>query len=327
MNFPPALAKELLNYSSERLYEPEQVIFREGDQAHSIHLIRRGSVRLAKSFFGTTKTLMVRSRGSLLGEVSVFDNEPRSASAVAMTAVKTREIDRYTFLEAIARYPQLGFTFARFLCQRIRQVEQEFLEELVQRGLELDLAGAKMEAKVRERTQDLLQQATRDPLTGCLNRRALEGTLADWATRSEVRFTLALFDVDHFKTYNDTHGHPAGDDALRTVVQVVQKKLRQDDILARYGGEEFCLLLHGVRGPRALAVAERLRAAVDEHYFFGQEKQPHKGFTISMGLACFPEEGRSAEALLALADERLYEAKRQGRNHVCGPVLQPSGET
>lgn len=328
VKFSFAMLRKLLTYSSQRSYGIGERVFRENDEAHSLHLIRRGTVRVYKSFFGSSKTLMYRSRGSLLGEVAVFDNQARSTSAEAITPVKTLELDRYSFLEEVETNASLAVAFARFLCQRIRQVEQDFLEEFVQCGMELDLAGARLEAKVRERTQDLMHQATRDALTGCLNRRALEGTLDDWARQSEVRFSLMLFDVDYFKSYNDTHGHPAGDDALRTVVEVLQKNLRSDDVLARYGGEEFAILLHGVRGQRAAAVAERLRAAVDDHYFPGQERQPHRGFTISAGLVCFPEEARDPKKLMALADERLYQAKSQGRNGVVGPEqLRPSQES
>jgi len=133
---------------------------------------------------------------------------------------------------------------------------------------------------------------------------------------SAVQLALVMFDVDHFKAYNDTYGHQQGDACLRNVaLAVAGATLRAGDLVARYGGEEFVLVLPGTTLEGAAIVAERVRAAVENLAL------PHRGgdgvVTASVGVACcVPGEGASSEALLAAADSALYRAKRAGRNRV-----------
>jgi diguanylate cyclase (GGDEF)-like protein/PAS domain S-box-containing protein len=143
-----------------------------------------------------------------------------------------------------------------------------------------------------------------DPLTGLPNRRSFESThrreIAA-AQRNGRPLTLAILDLDHFKAYNDTHGHPAGDALLRTVSDNWTGRLRATDVLARWGGEEFCLLLPGCDVRGACALIDALRPEV-----------PHAQ-TFSAGVTAW-ESGMTAEQLIARADEALYAAKRDGRN-------------
>jgi diguanylate cyclase (GGDEF)-like protein len=162
--------------------------------------------------------------------------------------------------------------------------------------------------------------ATRDALTGLVNRRHFDGRLqALWKSCEAARqpLTLMLVDVDHFKAYNDGHGHQAGDDALRQVAQALCSAARPGDLVARYGGEEMALIATGLGEHEAEALGARLRRAVEA---LGM---PHEGLaepgcvTVSIGGACIvPQTGRSAAGALQIADENLYEAKRQGRNRV-----------
>jgi diguanylate cyclase (GGDEF)-like protein len=131
--------------------------------------------------------------------------------------------------------------------------------------------------------------------------------------------TVAMIDVDNFKNYNDTLGHPAGDALLRELANVITWQLRQSDFIARYGGEEFALVMVNTPGLDALDVMERLRRNIESHRFPDEEIQPAGSITISAGLAAFPENGSTLEELLAHADQALYVAKSRGRNRVCGP--------
>jgi diguanylate cyclase (GGDEF)-like protein len=119
-----------------------------------------------------------------------------------------------------------------------------------------------------------------------------------------------MIDVDHFKTYNDEFGHPAGDDALRSVGQVIRETLRSADVAARYGGEEFSILLPQTTGEEAAAIAERIRANVENQNF------THRQVTISIGVASCAADVCSSKVLVSAADKALYEAKRRGRNMV-----------
>lgn len=136
-------------------------------------------------------------------------------------------------------------------------------------------------------------------------------------TRREGSFiSLLIMDVDHFKNYNDTLGHPAGDDVLREVSSILKKSVRDNDIVARYGGEEFAIILPGADKEGASSLAERIRAKVEETAFHKEEVQPNGKITISMGIATFPEDAVTEDDLISNADKALYHAKNTGRNKV-----------
>jgi len=161
------------------------------------------------------------------------------------------------------------------------------------------------------------QQAITDPLTGLYNvaffneRLALELRRAR-ATHDPV--SVVMFDLDHFKHYNDSHGHQAGNVALQQVAQLLRRSGRRGDIVARYGGEEFVVLLYGSAREEAGRFAENARRAIEAHGFPGGEGQPLGRVTLSGGVAAFPDDARDAESLVVAADVNLYRAKRRGRN-------------
>jgi diguanylate cyclase (GGDEF)-like protein len=163
----------------------------------------------------------------------------------------------------------------------------------------------------------LASEVSRDPLTGLYNRRymeyALKREIMD-AASSESPLSVIMLDVDHFKHYNDTNGHPAGDMVLKTLGKILATTLRQSDIIARYGGEEFLVILPNT-GPEGLVqVMEKIRRAVEEYPFPNGERQPGGRLTVSLGGASFPAHAGEAAELVDLADQALYRAKREGRN-------------
>jgi diguanylate cyclase (GGDEF)-like protein len=173
--------------------------------------------------------------------------------------------------------------------------------------------------ELERRNQELKESADRDGLTGLFNRRYFLHALEVETARSSRHghpFALILLDVDHFKQFNDTHGHPAGDELLRRLSAVLQSAQREETVCARYGGEEFVLLLPETGREGVRAHAERLRRAVEALPLPGSETQPLGRITISLGVACFPEDGRDAATLVRIADEALYRAKGAGRNRV-----------
>ena len=159
------------------------------------------------------------------------------------------------------------------------------------------------------------EAAFTDHLTGLANRRRFERQLAREVARSRRyghSFCLLLLDLDDFKGVNDTHGHEAGDDALRAFANVLQSGTRGIDTAARIGGDEMAVILPETDLARGLEAAERLHRAVGSLHVPGVGR-----LTASLGLAEFPACARDERELFAAADQALYEAKRQGRNRVC----------
>jgi len=164
--------------------------------------------------------------------------------------------------------------------------------------------------------ESLRQQSIRDPLTGLYNRRHLEETLElelHRAARRSEPVSVVMFDVDHFKRYNDAHGHDAGDTVLRALSDVVKKHIRAGDLAYRVGGEEFLLVQPGMGSPDALKRAETLRETAAA-LVLSERGSALGGVTISLGVATYPDHAQRSEDLLKRADEALYHAKRGGRN-------------
>lgn len=172
--------------------------------------------------------------------------------------------------------------------------------------------------------EDLQKLASLDPLTGALNRRRLEDDAARLKARSiRTGETLAIMmiDIDHFKSINDRFGHPVGDDVLRRLADIAQKSVRVEDYFARYGGEEFCMLLPATTEKDAHELAERLRVAYSKYKIeLGKDSA---NITVSIGVADSATVGLDFSALVAAADQALYQAKQGGRNQVVSYSAMP----
>ena len=164
---------------------------------------------------------------------------------------------------------------------------------------------------LRKKNEELEMLSTTDSLTGLSNHRSLMKRLNDEEARfakDRRIFSVLVGDVDHFKQYNDAFGHPAGDEVLKTIADIMRESTRKVDCCARYGGEEYVIVLPDTAPAEALEVAEHIRARVAAKKFSGRK------ITLSIGVAAFPEDADDAEAIIAIADEALYQAKREGRD-------------
>ncbi len=157
-----------------------------------------------------------------------------------------------------------------------------------------------------------------DGLTGLYNYRSFRDRLiqeVDRANRYHRALSLIMLDIDYFKLYNDTHGHLQGDRVLTNVAHVIKELSRASDIVARYGGEEFALILPETDRVSAVALGARLREAIEQHAFLGEDCLPDHTLTISVGIANHTPPD-SDDALIEAADLALYQAKRDGRNRL-----------
>ena len=209
---------------------------------------------------------------------------------------------------------------------RLTSKNKQLVKDLSAKNKELVILNTELEEKVTARTKELAALnvqletlAITDGLTELYNYRHFQANLekeCERSLRTGSAFSLLMLDVDHFKNYNDLNGHPAGDSVLKELGRLLLDKKRVNDFAARYGGEEFVIVLVDTPKKIAKEVAERLRIKIEKHKFSLEETQPGGNLTISMGLASFPNDAKSAVDLVKAADKALYQAKDAGRNRV-----------
>jgi diguanylate cyclase (GGDEF)-like protein len=208
---------------------------------------------------------------------------------------------------------QLGSEVAHLpqVLRERRLKSQEVWAQTVSEHIALSLANLRMRDSLRV-------QAVRDSLTGLYNRRYMEQALEREllrATRSHRTVGLIMLDLDHFKAFNDSHGHAAGDALLRVLGDYLVTHVRAEDIACRYGGEEFVLILPEASLEMSQARAEQLWKGV-QALQVNHRGELLRGVAVSAGVAAFPAHGRTAAEVLRAADEAMYAAKRNGRNRV-----------
>jgi diguanylate cyclase (GGDEF)-like protein len=186
--------------------------------------------------------------------------------------------------------------------KRLRYVNDRLQSQLIEIGT--------LQSKLRE-------QAIRDPLTNLFNRRYLEETLdreLARASREAYSICLLMIDLDHFKRINDSYGHEAGDCVLKAYAETLSHECRRGDFACRYGGEEFVVVMPNISPETAYGRAEALRNTLNAlHIPYGCHSL---SMTISMGIACYPANGLTRDAVLRAADQAMYAAKEAGRDHI-----------
>ncbi|MCE5232514.1 MAG: diguanylate cyclase [Mizugakiibacter sp.] len=242
----------------------------------------------------------IRHRGEILGMLNLESPAAESFSA-----------DARAILDLLA--DQIGgvlhLTMLKLRLQEVNDATQVMVSEL-----------AALNEKLRRANRRLAATAMRDTLTGIGNRRGFDlGLRRAWAQARRRRHSLALLliDIDHFKAFNDRHGHPAGDACLRSIGQAIRGSLRGDDIVcARYGGEEFAVVLGDAGREQGMLVAERIRNAV-RALALPHPDAPGGRVSLSVGVAAAtPRAGTPAAELVQAADAALYRAKQNGRDRV-----------
>jgi len=231
----------------------------------------------------------------VIGSLCLFDTQSRKVTEQQKSA-----------LAALARQTMHLF--------ELRLRNHEIRDLLFERSLQMQELS--LQQRVLQQQNLRLHTSTiTDALTGLSNRLGLDQHLATAFGHAQMHqqpLSVLLLDADHFKAYNDTFGHPAGDEVLRQMASLLQHACRHHDVAARYGGEEFLLILPNTSKPHAQQMAERLCQTVANTVF------PHRAMTLSIGVATWSD-GRapsSLNGLIEAADQALYRAKRQGRNQV-----------
>jgi len=204
---------------------------------------------------------------------------------------------------------------------QLKEISSDFITKPIhEEQLDLVLKRAFDHQQLLKKKEFYLELSILDPLTNVYNRRYLDLELAREIERSKRfshSFSLLILDIDNFKMYNDKNGHLAGDSLLQRFARLLMKSSRIMDLIFRYGGDEFFVLSPETSKKDAINLAQRIENSIKEEKFEGMEVFPGGRLTSSIGLASFPEDGLSPEALLSLADQMMYKAKKLRKNKVC----------
>ncbi|TBU94529.1 GGDEF domain-containing protein [Phytopseudomonas dryadis] len=269
-----------------------EVLLSPFNRNQHLYLLTKGSFKV---YLGSLDNQPVTTLhpGDCAGEISFIDNEHPSAYVVATEPSSVLRLHRESLVTLFQQSPQLMQNLLELLCDRVRQGNRQII--------------------------DSEQNANVDKLTGSFNRRWLEHVFERERTRclfSSQPMSLLMLDVDHFKAYNDQHGHLGGDYALSLVAHTLRNQLRTKDSLVRFGGEEFVILLPDLPLQQAADIGERLRQSLEQITSFYSPVGILPGVTISLGLAQMTAKD-NLQTLIARADLALYKAKQQGRNQLC----------
>ncbi|WP_263146514.1 GGDEF domain-containing protein [Pseudomonas sp. RIT-PI-AD] len=285
--------KELLKVFRAWELETGEIVLSPFNRNKYLYLVLHGQLKV---YLGSldNQPMSTLGPGECAGEISFIDNDHPSAYVVATEPTTVLRLHRQALVNLFQQSPQLMQNLLELLCDRVRQGNRILL--------------------------DTEQNANVDTLTGLFNRRWLEHIYERESTRcgyNNEPLCMLMMDVDHFKVYNDQHGHLAGDYALCLVAHTLRNQLRPKDSMSRYGGEEFVILLPEIALEEARGIGERLRQSLEQIPSFYSPVGMLPGVTVSIGLGEM-HPGDSLQCLIARADSALYQAKQQGRNCLFG---------
>ncbi|MBN2714754.1 MAG: GGDEF domain-containing protein [Deltaproteobacteria bacterium] len=288
----------LLEHCTVQFLASGAILLEQGQTNSTMYLVLAGklSVHLDKP---DAEPVAYLETGQTVGEISVIDASPATAYVKASELTRLLAIDEMTFWRLVEVSHEFATNMLLLLAGRLRANNTKIIENINLR-------------------MQMEHEASVDALTALRNRRWLDTNLPRMTSRhqySKKPFCVLMLDVDHFKNFNDEYGHAAGDVVLAEVARVIMAKLRPTDLAARYGGEEFCIMLPDTNLEGGVVAANRIREAVSGTKVISPDGQPLPQVTISLGVSCVQDKD-TPESLIGRADERLYRAKKNGRNRV-----------
>ncbi|MGE0383925.1 MAG: GGDEF domain-containing protein [Gammaproteobacteria bacterium] len=293
-----AAVTPILARSNVRTIKAGQVLIAGGGANHHLFIVLAGRMRVHLHSADSQPVAMLEA-GESVGEMSIIDRQPTSATVIADIDTKVLAIDENVMWSLVQSSHAVACNLLQILAFRLRH-------------------GNSVIHRIQELLHEYEYDATIDPLTGLFNRRWLGNMLRRLTQRAVTNgqhLSIAMIDIDYFKRYNDEYGHLAGDRALHDVARCLVDHLRPEDTITRYGGEELLAILPGSDLDDAHAVGERLRRAVRGLAITTASGETLPSPSISVGVAELKAE-QTPEDLIADADAALYRAKRAGRDRV-----------
>jgi len=278
----------------EAVLEEGALLWREGDPGDSVVILLDGTLAVTdRTPAGEPVVLGTMEPGTIVGEIAAFDGRPRSATVRASSRCRIVRLEATRFRALVEARPDI-------------------LAELF--WLQVDRVRSLTTRVTRAHDRAITDQLTRLYNYGFFrDRLSLELERAE-ATGDSI--ALVMLDIDHFKVFNDAHGHEEGNRVLVELAEILRAASRRGDILVRYGGEEFAALLYGATAEEAGRFAESVRRSVEGYSFAGAESLPGGRLTVSAGVAATAGSAASDDDLIRAADRCLYRAKEGGRNRV-----------
>ena len=290
--------EELLEACDVRTLNPGDVLLSMGQENSTMYMILSG--KLSVHLDGPqSEPVAMLDAGETVGELSVMDATPASAFVVAAEHSRLLVVDETRFWNLVNASHDFAVNLLLSLAARLRANNST-----VSNNIRLQ--------------REYKRNAMIDGLTGLYNRRWIDEAMPRFVarySRSEQPLSVLMVDVDHFKNFNDTHGHSTGDKVLIVVSQALRGNVRPTDLVARYGGEEFLVILPDTSIASGRLVAERLRHAIAEIELELADVPDPPQITISLGGSCL-EKGQTMAELMSKADQALYASKNGGRNRV-----------
>lgn len=289
----------------ERRVDAGEVLFREGETGEELYLVSSGEVKITVALDnGETMDITSFGPGDFFGEMSIFQNEPRSASCIAKEDSLLLSLSAEDFFSFRDRYPEAAIKIMHRMLNvttgRLKRTNR-FLTGLVRWG------------------EDAQRRALTDELTGLFNRGFFDLNLERYASEARISgqpLSLVMADLDGFGSLNARYGESFCNRLIQEASTVFQQGFGEQDLLSRYGGDEFAFILPKRRPEEALALCRQICLNVREVALKPDNEKDEVRFSVSLGLAAVPNHAKNGAALLKRADQALYAAKEAGRNGV-----------
>ena len=282
-----------------------ETLFKEGDIGKELYIVKSGIIILYIDLpDGNVRELTRFVSGDFFGEMSIFENAPRSATCFCSEDGVLLSLHADSFFNIINNNPEIAikimYRMLNITTSRLQNVG-EFLSDIIQWG---DTAR---------------KRAITDELTGVFNRRFLDDAIEEYFSSSKKNknpLSLIMIDMDHFREINECYGQKTGDLAICSVAKVFKKQLKDLGIVARYGGDEFTILLPNTGIEDVIKISQKIHRCVSRIQILKDLKGPIKRLSLSQGVAVFPQDGDNVKSIWSKADQSLYRAKEEGRNRI-----------